>query len=43
MLKKAFIQKRTVSKTFDFLVSFVPSDISVQREIQEDKRIETMN
>ena len=41
MLKKAFIQKKkTVPETFAFLVSFVPSDISVQHEIQGDKRIE---
>ena len=38
-LKKAFIQK-TVPETFDCLVSFVPSDISVLHEIQEDKRKE---
>ena len=29
-----------VPETFDFLVSFVPSDISVRHEIQGDKRIE---
>ena len=37
MLKKAFIPKQTVPETFDILVSFVPSDISVRREIQGDK------
>ena len=42
MLEKAFIPKKTVPETFDFLVSFVPSDISVRYEIQRDKRIEIM-
>ena len=35
-------KKKTVTETFDFLVSFVLSDISVQHEIQGDKRIEIM-
>ena len=29
MLKKVFIPKKIVPETFDFLDSFVPSDISV--------------
>ena len=29
MLKKVFIPKKAIPETFDFLVSFVPSDISV--------------
>ena len=47
MLKKAFVPtkqtKKTVREIFDFLVSFVPSDISVRHEIQGDKRIEIMS
>ena len=35
-------KKKTVPETFDFLVSFVLSDISVRHEIQGDKRIEIM-
>ena len=38
-----YTQKKTVPAAFDFLVSFVPSDISVRHEIQRDKRIEIMN
>ena len=36
-------KKKKVPKTFDSLVSFVPSDISVQHEIQGDKRIGIMS
>ena len=39
MLKRAFIPKQTVLETSDFLVSFVPLDISVRPEIQGDKII----
>ena len=35
--------KKTVPETFGFLVSFVPSDISVRHEIHGDKRIEIMS
>ena len=38
MLKKS-IYTRNVPETFDFLVSFVPSDISVRHEIRGDKII----
>ena len=34
------IPKKIVPETFDFLVSFVPSDTSVRHEMQGDKRIE---
>ena len=40
--QKAFLTKKSVIETFHFLVLFVPSDISAQREIQGDKRIEIM-
>ena len=40
MLKKAFIPRKTVPETFDFLVSLVPSDIFVRHEILGDWRIE---
>ena len=43
MLKQAFMPKKTLLETFDFLVSFVPSNISVRQEIQGDKRIEIMS
>ena len=43
MLKKAFIPKKTVLETFDFLISFVPSEIFVRHEIQGNKRIEIMS
>ena len=41
--QKIIYTKKTVPETFDFLVSFVPSDISVRHEIQGDKRIEIMS
>ena len=41
--QKAFIPKKTVPETFDFSVSFVPSDISVRHEIQGDKKIEIVS
>ena len=42
--QKPFMQKKkTVSGTFDTLVSFVLFDISVRHEIQGDKRIEIMS
>ena len=50
MLKKSFIpkkkkkkRKKNVPENFDFLVSFVPSDISVWHEIQWDKKIGIMS
>ena len=48
MLKKSFIpkkkkKKKNVPENFDFLVSFVPSDISVRHEIQWDKKIGIMS
>ena len=36
--KKYFYKKKNVTETFDFLVSFIPPNISVGHEIQEDKR-----
>ena len=41
--KSIYTKKKTVPKTFDFLVSFVPSDISVRHEIQGNKGIEIMS
>ena len=41
--QKIIYIKRPVPETFDFLVSFVSSDISVRHEIQGDKRIESMS
>ena len=36
-------KKKNVPENFDFLVSFVPSDISVRHEIQWDKKIGIMS
>ena len=41
--QKSIYTKKKVSETFDFLVSFVPSDISVRHELQGNKRIEIMS
>ena len=36
-------EKKNVPENLDFLVSFVPSDISVRHEIQWDKKIGIMS
>ena len=41
--QKSINTKKTVPETVNFLVSFVPSGISVRYEIQGNKRIEIMS
>ena len=41
--QKSIYTKNTVPKTFGLLVSFVPSNISVQHGIQGNKRIEIIS
>ena len=41
--QKSIYTKKVVPQTFDLLVSFVPSNISVLHEIQGDKAIEIMS
>ena len=41
--QKSTYTKNTVPESFDFLVSFVTFDISVQHEIQGNKRTEIMS
>ena len=41
--QKSIYTKNNIPESFDFLVSFVTFDISVQNEIQGNKRIEIMS
>ena len=41
--KSIHTKKKPEPETFDFLVSFVPCDVSARHEIQGDKRIEIMS
>ena len=37
--KNVYTKKENITETFDFLVSFFPSDISIRHEMQDDKKI----